>query len=834
LDFVPNDAQSLYKAKIRRGIFMEKLIQDLRYGLRTILKQPTFTAIAVLALALGIGANTAIFSVINTVLLKPLPFVAPEKIVGVWNTAEKEDQFSATYPDFVDWRERQQSFEYLAAYATRDFTLTDAGEPVRLRGAMTTTELFPLLGIQPKLGRFFSAEEDKAGGRTTILSYRMWQNYFAADPNILNASISLNGQKYNVVAVMPADFAFPLQSDPPIDLWTTTATLQEGRVPFSVQRGNHGLDVIGRLKDGVTIEQAQADMSAIVGALANQYPDTNAEFGVRVAGLQNDLVRDFRSALWILFGAVGCVLLIACANVANLLLARATSRHKEIAVRLALGASRWRVIRQLLTESLLLSIFGGALGLLLAMWGTDLLVSLVPKGLPRVGEIGLDGRVLGFTTLISLATGLFFGLAPALQISKSGLTETLKEGGRTSGEGAHRNRVRSVLVVSEIAIALMLLVGAGLLINSFYRLQQVKPGFETTNVLSFRLSLPDAKYPEPQQVMTFYQQLVSRLQTLPGVKSVAYTTALPFSGQRGGVGFSIEGEPTTSDRPFPYDTDYRTISAGYFQTMGIPQLSGRDFNERDTLDSTPVVIINEVLAKKYFPNQNPIGKRINPSFSSGERGILMREIIGIVGNVKHNNLNEELTPVVYVAHAQNTRSTLTLAVRTTNDPTSAIAAIRSEVQALDKNLPIYSIKTLEQYISSSVAQPRFNSLLLGIFAAVALLLTIVGLYGVMSYSVTQRTHELGIRMALGAQPRDVLKLILKQGMGLTLIGITLGLAGAFALTRLAESLLFGVSATDPLTFVAVSALLLGVALVACFVPARRATKTDPMIALRYE
>jgi putative ABC transport system permease protein len=813
---------------------MEKLIQDLRYGVRTILKQPGFTAIAIMALALGIGANTAIFSVVNAVLLRPLPFANPGSIVMVYNTAEKEDRFSVTYPDFIDWRNGQQSFQQLAAYSTRDFTLTGTGDPVRLRGAMVTSELFPILGVQPKLGRFFRPEEDKPDMRVAILSHQMWQEHFASDPNICEKVIQLHGQSFNVAGVMPKGFAFPLQNDPVIDFWTTTAILQEGAAPLTVQRGNHALSVIARLKDGVTLEQAQADMSGLVNALGSQYPDTNAQFGVRVAPLHKDLVRDIRPALLILFGAVGCVLLIACANVANLLLARASTRHKEIAIRTALGASRLRVIRQLLTESLLLSILGGTLGLLLAWWGTELLVALVPKGLPRADEIGLDASVLGFTTLIALATGIFFGIAPALQISKTELTQTLKEGGRTSGDGAQRNRVRNVLVVSEVAIALMLLVGAGLLINSFTRLQKVNPGFDTNNVLSFRIGLPDSRYPKSQQKIDFYKQLASRIEMLPGVKSVGYVNALPFSGQGGDLGFAIEGEPANAAQPFPYDSDFRTISPGYFHTMGIELLEGRDFDERDDLQSNPVVIINETLAKRYFPNQHPLGKRINPSFGTDQRGILMREIVGVVRSFKHSSLSAEMKPELYVAYKQNPRPTAMVVARTTNDPTNLIATIRNEVQSLDSTLAIYSVRTLDQYLSASVAQPRFNTLLLGIFAAVALILTSIGLYGVMSYTVTQRTHEFGIRMALGAKPRDVLKLILKQGLGMTFIGIALGLAGAFALTRLAESLLFGVSATDPLTFLAVSAFLLGVALVACLVPARRATKTDPMVALRYE
>jgi putative ABC transport system permease protein len=814
---------------------METLLQDLRYGFRMLIQKPAFTFIIVIALAIGIGATTAIFSVVNAVLLRPLSFNAPDKIMMVWNTeeTEKADQFGVSYPDFIDWRERNQSFEQLAAYSTRDFTMTGAGEPVRLRGAMVTGDLFPILGVAPRLGRFFLSEEDKPGARAAILSHRMWQQHFASDPQVCDKAITLNGQSYTVVGVMPAGFAFPVQNDPVIDFWMTTAILQEGAAPLTVQRGNHALEVIGRLKDGATLEQAQADMSAIAGTLGSQYPDTNSQFGARVAPLQNELVRDVRPALLILFGAVGCVLLIACVNVANLLLVRATTRQKEIAIRTALGATRLRVIRQLLTESLLLSFVGGVLGLLLAMWGMDLLIAIAP-GLPRAGEITIDAKVLGFTALIALATGIFFGIAPALQVSRTELTQTLKEGGRTSGAGAHRNRVRSMLIVFEIAIALMLLVGAGLFINSFLRLQKVNPGFDTNNALSFRIGLPDVRYPEAQQKIAFYKQLASRIESLPGVKNVAYTTALPLSGQRGGVGFSIEGEPSIAGRPFPYDADYRTVSPGYFNAMGIQLISGRDFDERDETMSNPVVIINEMLAKRFFANQNPLGKRINPSFGIDNRGILMREIVGVVGNLKHSSLSAETQPEVYIAYKQNPRPTMMFVIRANNDPNSLVAAIREETRSLDSLLPIYNVKTFDQYLSASVAQPRFNTLLLGVFAGVALILTIVGLYGVTSYSVTQRSHEIGVRMALGATSRDVLALIIKQGMGLTLTGVALGLVGAFALTRVAESLLFGVTATDPLTFIAVSALLIGVSIAACAVPARRATKVDPMIALRYE
>ncbi len=814
-------------------VLMETLLQDLRYGVRMLTQKPAFTSIIVIALAIGIGATTAIFSVVNSVLLRPLSFNTPDKILMVWNTVEKEDQFAVSYPDFMDWQQRNQSFEQLAAYSSRDFTMTGMGEPVRLHGVMVTGDLFPILGIQPKIGRLFLPEEDKPGARAAVLSHRMWQQHFAADSNVRDKSITLNGQSYSIVGVMPQGFQFPIQNEPAIDFWTTTSSMQEGAVPLSVQRGNHAIEVIGRLKDGATLEQAQADMSAIAGVLGSQYPDTNSQFGARVVPLQDELVKEIRPALLILFGAVGCVLLIACVNVANLLLVRATTRQKEVAIRTALGATRLRVIRQLLTESILLSLLGGVLGLLLAMWGIDLLVSIAP-GLPRAGEISIDAKVLGFTALVTLATGLFFGIVPALQVSRTDLTQTLKEGGRTSGAGAHHNRVRSALVVLEVAIALMLLVGAGLFINSFLRLQRVNPGFDTNNALSFRIGLPDTRYPQAQQKTDFYRQLASRIESLPGIKSVAYTSALPLSGQGGGVGFSIEGEPNASGLPFPYDSDYRAVSPGYFTTMGIQLINGRDFDERDELISNPVVIINETLAKRYFANQSPLGKRINPSFGIDDRGILMREIVGVVSNFKHSSLSAETQPELYIAYKQNPRSTMTVVVRAGSDPNNLVAAIREEAHSLDSDLPIFNVRTFDQYLSASVAQPRFNTLLLGVFAALALILTVVGLYGVTSYSVTQRSHEIGVRMALGATSGNVLSLIIRQGLSLTLTGVALGLAGAFAFTRVAESLLFGVTATDPFTFIAVSVLLIGVSLVACAVPARRATKVDPMIALRYE
>lgn len=814
---------------------METLIKDIRYGIRSLVKRPGLTAIIVITLALGIGATTAIFSVVNAVLLRPLPFPQSERLVAVVNLNLKEgEKFSyITWPDFADWRAQNQSFEKLAGFNTRDLTLTGAGEAARLHGAMATSDLFPMLGVSPQLGRTFTPDEDKPGAHTVILSHSLWQRRFGADPNVAGRAVTINGQSYVVIGVMPQNFGFPFEADP-VDLWINAAIDGEGQAPLTAQRGNHYLEVIGRLKPGVGLGQAQAEMGRIAASLAQAYPDTNTDLGATGVPFFQRLVGDVRFVLLLLFGAIGCVLLIACANVANLLLARATSRQREIAIRTALGASRWRTIRQLLTESVLLSLCGGTAGLLVAIWGTDLLLAFVPPGLPRVTETAVDARVLGFTFLVSVLLGVLFGLAPAWQGSKSELTTALKEGGRGPGEGARGSRIRSSLIVAQVAIAFCLLVCAGLLINSFWHLRQVNPGFVPNNLLTFKVSLPETKYEKPDQIESFYQQLVARIKTLPGVQDVSAVTPLPLSGDNFVVGFAIEGVPNNSAVRFPNETFLRVVRNGYFRTMGIPLVQGRDFEARDNFSATQVAIINESLARKYFPNQNPIGRRINPSFAIDERGVLLREVIGVVKDVHHASLSTESGPEAYVSQIQTAWSSISLVVRTNNDPEGLTAAIRREVGAIDKELPLYNLKTMEQRISSSYVQPRFQTLLLGVFAAVALVLTAVGLYGVLAYSVTRRTHEIGIRMALGAQSIDVLKMVIRNGMTLVAIGVTLGLAGAFASTRLLSSLLFAVSPTDVMTFAIVSIALIAVALVAIYIPAHRATRVDPLVALRYE
>jgi putative ABC transport system permease protein len=815
---------------------METLLQDIRYGVRMLLKAPSVSIVATIALALGIGANTAIFSVVNAVLLRPLPFANSEQLMMVWETDSTRgySRGSASYPNFVDWREQNHVFEHVASYHTNDFVMTGRGESTRLQGAVVNADLFPLLGAAPVIGRAFLPDEDKPGesGRVVLLSQQLFQKRFNSDPNAVGQSMVLDGKNYTIVGVMPQAFQFPIQNEP-VELWTTVALDREGKDPITDERGAHYMNVIARLKPGVSKEQAQAEMTAVGTRLEQQYPDKNLHKSIRIEPALEALVGDIRPALLILLGAVGCVLLIACANVANLLLARAMMRHKEMAIRSALGASRLRVVRQLLTESVLLSLAGGTLGLVMAVWWSDLLVALGKENIPRALQVGLDWRVLGFTLAVSLLTGIIFGLVPALHSSKTELTESLKEGGRGSSDGARRNRIRGVLVVSELAIAVVLLVGAGLLIQSLWRLEKVSPGFESQNLLTFVVGIPDVKYPAEKQAQ-FYHDLVTRVESLPGVRSASAIIPLPLSGDLFRISFETEGRPVAKgDQP---SADFFAISDSYFKTLGVSMLQGRDFNERDGEKAPPVVIVNQAFAQKYFPNEHPVGKRIKPGISTrdAEPDPPMREIVGVVADVRNRNLSSELRPGYFVPAAQIPFNQMTLVVRTTNDPHSLITAVQNEVHSMDREVPVFSIKTMDEYIAATVAAPRFNTTLLAIFASVALILTIVGLYGVMSYSVAQRTNEIGIRMALGARVTDVLTLVFKQGLKLVLIGEVIGLAGAFALTRLIRGLLFGVTPTDYTTFIAVAVVLALVAVLATLIPARRAAKVDPLVALRYE
>ncbi len=813
---------------------MEMFWQDLRYGIRMLLKAPSVSIVATIALALGIGANTAIFSVVNAVLLRPLPFANAESLFNLWetDTVRGSQRGSSSYPNFADWRAQSTSFEYMASYHTADFILTGRGDSTRLQAAVVNADLFPMLGATPVIGRTFRADEDNPGdtGRVVLLSQQLFQKRFGADPNVINQSVVLDGKPYTIVGVMPQSFQFPVQNNP-VDFWTTVAVDREGEDPVTEQRGAHYMEVLARLKPGVSREQAQAEMTAIGSRLEQQYPDKNLHKSIRLEPTLEALVGDIRPALLILLGAVGCVLLIACANVANLLLARAMTRHREMAIRSALGASRIRVIRQLLTESVVLSLVGGLLGLVLAVWWSDLLIALGKENIPRALQVGLDWRVLGFNLLVSVLTGIVFGLVPALHSSKTELTESLKEGSRGAGEGARRNRVRSVLVVSELAIAVVLLVGAGLLIQSLWRLRNVSPGFESRNLLTFVVAIPDVKYPTEKQDQ-FYRDLVGRLKTLPGVREAGAIIPLPLSGDQFRISFEQEGHPVAKgDQP---SADFFAISDDYFNTLGVKMIKGRQFTQRDGVKAPGVIIINDAFAKKYFPNEDPIGKRLKPGISTTEEKPDWKEIVGVVSDVRNRNLSSELRPGYFLPQAQVPFNQMTILVRTDNDPHSLITAIQNQVHTMDADVPMFNVKTMDDYISATVAAPRFNTTLLALFATVALVLTIVGLYGVMSYSVAQRTNEIGIRMALGAQTMDVLRLIVSQGFKLVLVGLVIGLAGAFALTRVLSSLLFGVTAKDPLTFVTVPLMLALVALLACYLPARRATKLDPLVALRYE
>jgi len=805
---------------------MDTLWKDFRYSLRCLLKQPVFTAIAVLTLALGIGANTAIFSVVNALLLKPLAFPELERIVALWDKAPSRGVLhnEVTMANYLDWRTQSQSFEQLGLARWWSTNLA-VDPPERVQGFLVTANYLDVIGVKPLLGRsFLSGENEPGKDSVAVLSFSLWQRRFASDPNIINKTVVLNGVSRTVVGVMPEGINYPKGAE----VYAPLAITPE----LAKSRGNHSYYVIGRLKSQISIKQTQAELDAIAARLEQQYPETNSGWGVTAFPIVADTVRLYSTAIWILMCAVGFVLLIACANVANLMLARAAGRRKEIALRAALGASRWKIVRQLLIESLILSAAGGVLGVLIAYWGIDLIRAGNPgdaaRFAPGWSHMGINFSVLVFSLLLSIASGLLFGLAPAWQVSKPNLNDALKDSGRQTGSGSHR--LRSLLVVAEVALSLMLLVSAGLLVRSFLSLMKTNAGFEADNVLTMNLTLPVAKYKDGPARAAFYEQLVQRVKSLPGVDAAAAVNYLPLGGSNSSDSFLIEGVP----EPPPgqeFDGRYRVCTPDYFRALGISLRKGRSFTEQDKADTQPVIIVNETLANRYWPKQDPIGKRLR-FYGPLDKNPWM-QVVGVVQDVKHE-LNLPVTPDYYLPHAQDPWNAMVLVAKTSIDPAAMAGPITQELWAIDKGQPVFDVRTMKEVRAISVALYSFSSVTLGIFALVALLLAAGGIYGVMAYAVTQRTQEIGIRMALGAREGHVLRMVVKNGMTLALIGIIVGLVGAWGLTRFLESLLFGISATDALTLSAVSAGLLLVALLACYLPARRATKVDPLVALRYE
>lgn len=813
---------------------MSTLLQDLRYACRQLRNSPGFALAAALTLALGIGANTAVFSVVDAVLLRPLPYSQPDRLVSVQahNPKRPASRAPLSYPNFFDFRKQNHVFDHLVTYHDNQFTLTAAGQPLHLDGEMVTWDLFPMLGVQPALGRSFLPNEEKAGTYVTVLSYEFWETHFGGDRSIVGRSITLDQHPYTVIGVAPAGFEFP-PDNPAIQLWTTIAPDAEappGYQPITEQRGAFLLPVIARLKSGVTIDQARAQLGVIAAALAKQYPSENTDFAATY--LQPELERlvgDTRQPLLILLGAVGLVLLIACANIANLLLARTASREHEMAVRAAIGASRGRVIRQLLTESLLLAILGGAAGTVLAENALRVVLPLGGRSIPRLAQAGIDQRVLGFSLILAFLTSVLFGMAPALQASKIDLTASLKEGTRGSASG--HERLRGALVVAQITLGLVLVSGAGLLLASFVNLENGDLGMRTDHLLTFRFSLPETQYNETRQV-NFYDRFLERMRSVPGVESAAGVWPLPLGGDNATVGFNIEERPAA---PANWPSANMTfVTPGYFSTAAIPLLRGRFFTDRDDAKAPPVLIVNKAFADKFFPGEDVIGKRITPGATSDGEKETIHEIVGVVGNTKLSALSTETAPFYYFPYKQLAWMPPPLIVRTMVAPRSIESAVREQLAALDPQVPVYQVRTMDDLLALQVAEPRFHTLLLGCFAGIALLLTMVGLYGVMAYSVTRRTREIGVRIALGASRSAVLAMVLKQALLLVAAGLGLGLAGSVLGDRLLRSMLYGVSPTNPYVFALAGLLVALTGALAAYLPARRAASVDPMAALRHE
>jgi putative ABC transport system permease protein len=831
---------------------MQTLFQDLRYGARTLLKKPGFTLIAAITLALGIGANTAIFSVVDAVLLRPLPYPEADRLVFLWSTLKSQGIGSSgsAMPDYREWRDQSRTLGGLAGFYYGDFNLSPAGGvPERVQGAYITSNLFNVLKISPELGRLFTPEEDQFGRhRVVLLSYGLWQRGFGGDRAIVGREIKLGGENFTVAGVMPRGLPF-FDNTPEVELWTPLSFAPGDEMD---SRNNHFVTLVGRLKSGVTVAQAQDDASAVARRIEEQFPE-NKGLGALIAPMYEQLTGNSSKALYVLLGAVAFVLLVACVNVANLMLARGAARQREMAIRASLGASRARIVRQLMVECLPLGLMGGALGVLLALWGIDPIRALLPGSLPRYNEIAVNGRALAFTFALSLFTVLLFGLLPALQIVKSDVRAPLNEGGRG---GSRQGRLRKLLVVAEVALAIVLLAGAGLMARSFVRLRQVDVGFTERNILTMRVSLPDAKYPIPTDVNTpqkpaglfFYEQLLARVEAMPGVKAATAAMRLPLgAGGTWGKYFSVEGRSSTPSLDQVPIVRFNLVSHDYFRTFGIPMRQGRSFTAQDRENSQPVAIINETLARRFFPNENPVGKMIrmsppehllSPEAKAPENRVQPRMIVGVVADVKGGGLNQPSAPFVYAPLHQHLRegwqNVFMLAVRTEAAPEALTAAIRAQAQALDQDQPIADVRTVGELLDQTLSEAKFNLMLLCLFAIVALVLAAIGVYGVMSYAVTQRTREIGVRIALGAQPRSVLRLVIGQGMALVSAGVVIGVAGAWALTRLMATMLFETRATDPATFASIALLLAAVALAACWIPARRAAKVDPMVALRCE
>ncbi len=803
------------------------LWQDLRYAVRILIKNPGFTVVSVLTLALGVGANTAIFSVVHAVMLSPLPYADPDRLVVLAEHNRGGERMGPAYPNYLDWRERANSFEEMAAYQTTSFNLTGVDRAVRLQGRRVNWNFFQILGVSPQVGRAFTEQDDSPTAEpTALLSNGVWKEQFGGDADIIGRTIKVDGKQHTVIGVLPPDFEYFRRDDLYVPIGLALTTPGQGML----DRGNHyNMYILARLKPGVPVEQANTEIVQLAAQLEQEYPNTNSGNTASASGLADVFVEDIRPALIVLLAAVGFVLLIACVNVANLMLVRSAERQKEIAVRLALGAGRGRIIRQLLSESLVIALAGGAAGLLIGLWATQGLVALAPPNIPRMATVGLNVSVLGFTLVVSVLTGLLFGLLPALQTSATNLQAILKEGGRSMA-GVMRERTRKVLLVAEVGLALVLLIGAGLMLRTVSELMRVDPGFNADNLLTMRFNLGADAYP-PEKRHHFFKELTEQIETIPGIESAALTYSVPIDGSNWNSIFIVGDKPVPPRAELP-DAAFTPVSANYFKTVGVRLLKGRLFDETDTPTSPKVIVINETLANRLWPGEDPVGKRIKQGFP--ENDTPWREVVGVVSDVKLNGIERDTPLQAFLPTAHEPARSFALIIRTKSEPLAFASTVEQTIRSLDKDLPVYAVRSMDQLLGYGIAQQRLMMVLLGGFAILALTLSAVGIYGVMSYAVAQRTHEIGIRMAMGARPTDVLKLIVGQGMTLTVIGVSLGLASAFGLTRLMTKLLFGVSATDPVSYLVLTLLLTAVAFLACYLPARRATKVDPIVALRYE